>query len=648
MCTASSRKSTIFIIVVTAAVALALTLLLYRDTLYLALWADDLLQVPWVKDTPLRELWLTVGPYQDYRPLHFTLWRALTLFSALKPAALHALNLAGHALSSWLVGLLAARISKRPWAATLLGVSFFALFPFAYDTVLWVSSFSYPLTLILALSALLLYLQARNEGNRALHIPALLLTALAGFAYEGGVMAGPGVLLAELCLQERPFSRWSLAYVAASLLPFAAITIVSPAVPTEFLTGLHPLYNPVIALQALVFPIAQLAEPLARFTGLSAITSLIVLGMGALCGAAWLLIRRRATRGALFGLGWAVLWSVIPLTTQAFNWYRDPPRVFYLSAAGIALVWASVVEALPPLHWKAPLRSAAQALLSLALLAPGALWLRDEVTLHRRISALLWNTARQAEAQPGTLFINLPGRITFAERRYPLGHEGAIPLPPPTNGELWLAVHSDGAAHATTRALGAILPPTPYLLEMADADVDSAALRAATQIVQVRYRADALDLETTGAVLPAQAPPERAAATFSSPGGDILLLRKASCAQTGPEEITVDAEWQALTPLHGAPTVFVHWWSAGGALLAQADGDPLRGLYPLAQWQAGEIVQERRSIEAMVLEGSVALGIWDPEANARWQATDPAGETLPDGSFVLPSCSPPSPQMQAP
>ena len=79
--------------------------------------------------------------------------------------------------------------------------------------------------------------------------------------------------------------------------------------------------------------------------------------------------------------------------------------------------------------------------------------LDDLAADHDRIGDLLWATAREAETTPGTLFINLPGRITFAERRYPLGHEGAIPLPPPTNGELWLAVHGEGASQARARAL---------------------------------------------------------------------------------------------------------------------------------------------------------------------------------------------------
>ncbi len=648
MCRAIGRKPTYVVILVTAAVAAALTLLLYHDALQLPLWADDLLQVPWVEATPLRDLWRTVGPYEDYRPLHFSLWRGISVLTgALAPAPLHLLNLVGHGLSSFLVGLLTARISKHPLTAALLGVSFFGLFPFAYDTVLWVSSFSYPLSLILTVSAVLLYLTARETGKVSLYIPVLLLTALAGFAYEGGVMAGPSVLLAEICLQQRPFSRWSLVVFAASMLPFAAVTMVSPAVPTQFLTGLHPIYNLVIALQCLIFPLAPLAMPLAQVTGRSAITILVLMGLLLLAGIAVLSWQRRQQRRMLFGLGWAVLWSLIPLSTQAFNWYRDPPRVFYLSAVGIAVIWACLLEQLPPLRWSQRWRVAVQSLLSLILLLPGTIFLHDEMVVHKRASELLWAAAREAEKTPGTLFINLPGRITFAERRYPLGHEGAIPLPPPTNSELWLAVHSKGTSQAHARALGALLPPTPYLLEMADADVDGVSLRAATQVVQVRYQDElwldgALALQATGRILPPQDPTTQPIASFSSAAGETLLLHGASCRRGGADEVVLDIEWQAVSPLRGMPTVFVHWWSAEAVLLGQADGDPLGGLYPLAQWQPGEVVRETRVLKANAPGGSkVTLGIWDPEIGARWQAANASGELLAEDCFTLPPCTAP-------
>ncbi|OQB02385.1 MAG: hypothetical protein BWY25_00570 [Chloroflexi bacterium ADurb.Bin222] len=634
-------------ILVTAAVAAALTLLLYHDALQLPLWADDLLQVPWVKATPLRDLWRTVGPYEDYRPLHFSLWRGIVVLTgALAPATLHLLNLVGHGLSSLLVGLLAARISKRPFVAALLGVSFFGLFPFAYDTVLWVSSFSYPLSLILTVSAVLLYSTARETGKVSLYIPVLLLTALAGFAYEGGVMAGPSVLLAEICLQQRPFSRWSLVVFAASMLPFAAVTAVSPAVPTQFLTGLHPIYNLVIALQCLIFPLAPLAMPLAQVTGRSAIAILVLMGLLWLAGIAVLSWQRRQQRVMLFGLGWTVLWSLIPLSTQAFNWYRDPPRVFYLSAVGIAVIWACLLEQLPPQRWSQRWRVAMQSLLSLMLLLPGGVFLYDEVALHDRIGDLLWATAREAETTPGTLFINLPGRITFAERRYPLGHEGAIPLPPPTSGEMFVAVHSANAQTFRARSMSGLLPPElPYTIEPADSPVSGEDLRKASHVLLVTFNEREMSLLPAGAIrAPEPLTAYRAAfrpPTEIVPNADVTVyLLTAQCQWSDPDSVEVTIEWQIEGALTGFSTMFTHWLAPNGALDTQADGDALRGLYPLTSWQPGEVVQEFRTLRGIITStGQIALGIWDPVAGVRWQATDAEGAWLTEQYFRLEHCS---------
>jgi hypothetical protein len=77
--------------------------------------------------------------------------------------------------------LLTAQWSRKLLPAALT-TALFTLAPFAFDAVLWVSSFSYPLTTALALGALLVYNVAREKGHRKLHLGALVLTALAALA----------------------------------------------------------------------------------------------------------------------------------------------------------------------------------------------------------------------------------------------------------------------------------------------------------------------------------------------------------------------------------------------------------------------------------------------------------------------------------
>ncbi|HIQ02433.1 MAG TPA: hypothetical protein EYH30_09980, partial [Anaerolineales bacterium] len=320
-----------------ALVSVALTLLLYGGVLALPLYSDDLLQVPWVEATGLVEFWRTVGPYRDYRPLHFTLWRVLYLLTGdLGPVLLHGLSLAGHALCGLLVGLLAARWGKRPWLAAPLAAAFFVVFPFAFDAVPWAIGFSYPLTTGLALGALLAYLPASERGSLAGHLSAAMLTGLAGFAHEGGVVAGLVVLVADLALYRRGRrpSPWPLAHLAGSGLAFFAAAMARPQG-----TAFHGLawpdlaYSGAYALQALTFPAAPLAGLLAR-GGLDPGLAVALVGLPALAVVGWGALRAVGTGPVLLALGWWVAWCLPPLATLRFDWLSDAPRAFYPAAVG--------------------------------------------------------------------------------------------------------------------------------------------------------------------------------------------------------------------------------------------------------------------------------------------------------------------------
>ena len=631
-----AHKSTLIVV----GVSIALTALSYGSAVSLPFYSDDLLQVPWVEATPLLHFWNQLGPYGDYRPLHFTLWRLLYLLTGtLSPVSLHLINLLGHALCGMLVGLLVLHRDRRRWFTASLVTAVFILFPLTFDAVLWASSFSYPLTTALALGALLTYLRARERDSARLHLLSLLLTALAGLAYEGGVVTGAAIVWAEITLHKRPFSRWAIGQLLASLLPLSLIYMNSTAASLDFVTGQALVSNVAMALQGLAFPLAPLATWSARSVG--PIRLMVVLGLLTLLGLAYLAHRQPGQfRWFLWGAGWWLLWSFIPLTTQPFNWLRDPARVFYPGAVAVAWLWGNAVAwqsaKQHPHSWISSAgRWGLRLALSLALLLPAGWFLHGEVALYRRTGDFLWTVIRTAQARPDTLFINLPGRITSAKRFYPLGHEGVIPLPPPTNGELLITVHDGAHTQSAARSAGIILPAQPFTLELADPPLDTAALRAASQVVIVAYRPDGMSLEDVGAIIP----PQELGRGLATVGGT-LSLRAASCAWTGANQITVETEWQALAPSEGTPTVFTHWLGADGTLVAQADGDPLQGLYPIVQWQTGEVVRDVRVINDVPKgKGMVTLGVWDPASGERWQITTVGGQVLPIEGFRLNRCA---------
>jgi hypothetical protein len=330
----------------------------------------------------------------------------------------------------------------------------------------------------------------------------------------------------------------------------------------------------------------------------------------------------------LFGLAWAILWSAVPLLTQQFNWLRDPPRVLYASAAGVTVMWAAALLSISPRRLIS-VRGFAWSALVLAALLPATLFLNQGAILYGRAGDLLWQVIAQAGEGRPRLFVNLPGRITPPGRFYPLGHEGVIPMPPPSNADLLVEAHTGRAGAAVERSAGAILPLLPYAVEVAGPPVSAEDIRATGRVFITAYRADgSMELEEAGAVLPSQ---EHGAplARF----GESLLLLSAECRRDAGR-VLLTTTWQILGPAGGTPTVFAHLLRADGALVTQADGDPVRGLYPLAQWQPGDVVRDVRIFEdAPTGPLTVAFGVWDPVAGARWQAVDADGTRLADDAF---------------
>jgi hypothetical protein len=99
--------------------------------------------------------------------------------------------------------------------------------------------------------------------------------------------------------------------------------------------------------------------------------------------------------------------------------------------------------------------------------------------------------------------------------------------------------------------------------------------------------------------------------------------------------------WQTAQPLAQNYIIFIHLLDAEGKLLAQADGVPYAGLYPLPHWRPGQVITDTRSLGALLPGGSqlkaIAIGIYDPATGERLVTIDAAGNNLPNNSFILPA-----------
>ncbi len=115
----------------------ALVLALYWRCLGLPFFWDDAANFNWMFRRPLASIWIDATGFPYYRPLVFTLWRALqVLFGPTTQLPFQLANVAAHTASALLAGALAGRVASRsgqpaPYLVPLTAGALFALFPFA-------------------------------------------------------------------------------------------------------------------------------------------------------------------------------------------------------------------------------------------------------------------------------------------------------------------------------------------------------------------------------------------------------------------------------------------------------------------------------------------------------------------------------------
>jgi len=93
--------------------------------------------------------------------------------------------------------------------------------------------------------------------------------------------------------------------------------------------------------------------------------------------------------------------------------------------------------------------------------------------------------------------------------------------------------------------------------------------------------------------------------------------------------------WQTDQPITQNNTIFIHLLNASGQTIAQTDGLPYQGLYPLTNWQPGQLIIDTRPLEPNVRPTQIAIGLYDPVTGQRLPATDMQGHPLPDNTYLF-------------
>jgi hypothetical protein len=641
--------------VVSALVALALTGLLYGDALALPLFSDDLVQIPWLESISWAELWLGPSPYGYYRPLWYTLWRTWGLIAGgLRPSHLHLINLMAHFCGAWLVGLLASawmehvpsaerQDARRGGVLTAgLATALFTVFPFSRQAVAWPGAVYNPLVSAMAAGAILAHDRGRRCGAVGWTALSLLLTALAPFTYEAGLMVGPVVVLAE-CVGSlyrrypRRLSWWPLAFIGVGIATAFVWRSIRGAGVTGLGLSLVDLWrNASYLVQGLTYPTAPLAQGLVVYLAIDPELALWIVALPVLIVLSWRGAREH--RGtSLLGAGWFLLFALPPVVTMKAEWFALAPRFLYTTAAGVSLMWVGAMSEQTEqarLNWR---RGVSTLLVLILLVAPAGRFIRDGMRLYQLAGRPIWEASAAAARAHPLLVVNLPLQITPSRRTFPLGFEGITPLPARVTAEGLVRVHTgiQDAAEAVSFGIVASDAPSEYTYQLTGREVGwqelADAMRQAQSVYLTRFGPQRIHLMEAGGAARNSASRGVGLGHF---GKDVVLVTaQASC--DSDEGVRLTTVWRAEATISTDVTVFAHLLAPDGSLVTQADGYPLLGMLPFWLWTPGEAFRDVRYFDtgaaAESAEGyRVRIGLWELATGEHW----PAEGTL-DGTVTL-------------
>jgi hypothetical protein len=550
---------------------------------------------------------------------------------------------------AWLAGSLWQGQQGRPeayaWARRYVAASLFLLYPFSYQAVSWIAAMMHPLATFFVLAAFSCYVLLVQDGRRIWAALSLLLTFLAPFAHEIGMITVP-LLLGFEFLRPSDSSLWRrVGRAAVWIVPVALWFIIWRSVPAENTGtllagfGLEDLWrNTIYASQAIAYPVtwlsARFAEigPANEFVATAFLSVVTILGIFGLAIVPW----RRKSQMTLFAWFWVVVAMAPAVLFIPFRWMSASPRVLMLASVAVAWIWADVfiklaqwMSARPVLRRPAPVLVAVAVFL---LLGQGIQYIRAQTQLYvlagSAIDQLVGATAAAAAQGRPAMVINFPAWLSQPQTVYALGEDGVLILG--NYSELAKLIEHYTGQPATIDAVQFqdIRQEVPYHAGLTGSGPDwTVQADSGAEVFVTRFEADNISIQRSGA-LKVDRPGREPLADFE---GLIALLD--AQAMTDASTTTLTLTWQVQAGVPQDITVFVHLLDTNGQLVGQADGDPLSGTFPFWSWEQDLIVEDQRA-QPVVETASVLVGLYSRTTGQRLQPTSAQG-SWPDAAVKL-------------
>jgi hypothetical protein len=629
--------------------AVALTLALYLNTLSLPFFQDDVIHLRWLSYHNVIDPWLTAANLPTYRPLGESLLKLWAmLLGANVPSILRLQNILMHAVNAVLIAVLVLRLdaTQRRYVVAGLAALLFAALPFAYQAVIWINVFFYPLGTLLLLLSALTYFHARTTGQVRWLILTWLWCFLAPAEIEWGLMSGAILFGLEILwwLQKRSARPWLVGPIGALALNVIFFVIWQIVPKFDYASGLNVNAESILQisayyLQGLTYPTAPLANLLVGQAGLNDLNAVRLTASLTMIPLFALLIWRRRTLLALAGLAWFILLLVPTWITVDFDYVINSPRLLYPAAVGAVILWAAfLAELMAAGRWQKIRVAFVLSLLALVL-AQNFAFVQTENRLYHLAEEPVHSlaaVARNAQSADALLFVNLPSWLAPIHHDYALGNHGVQFITGYAGIEDVIFAYNGVDQPARAIGFTNLTGDVPYYRGLYGAKVDwdglIEALNQTGDVYLTRYEPDRIRLLPAGRVTKVDFGARTAAL------GTQLELGSTTVTDSR-DTVSVTLNWRVAQLVNQDLSVFVHVYGPDGKLVTQSDGYPLLGMAPFGNYQPGQTLQDRHTLdwppEAPAGTYRVGVGVYDRGTGQRLEAHDAEGNRLPDDTVLI-------------
>lgn len=637
----------------------SLLLVTFGPALSLPFMADDFFQFPFVDRHTLAELWQTAEGLYYYRPLAFSFWKVAAAITGYhSPLLLHASNLLIHLSNALLVGWLADQLwaavpggapATPNWARRFIGASLYLVFPFSFEAVPWVAALMHPLMTALVLLSVAGYLQLRDKGSLLWGVASLICAFLAPFAHENGALALPLLAAVEVTRPagDRSSPRERLTLLSYWIIPLFLWYLIWRLEPRTVGTGglslnslATMLRNSIYVLQAAAYPVTWFGVPIVRRLPLAELPAIALLSTAGLAVLAWIQWRGGADRRSLLPWLWFLIASIPAVAFLSFSYLQAAPRVLMLASVGIVWLWVDAIVLLPELLKRltnsVTLPKVVSAGLVLVMLGQSVLYIRQQMRTYEAGGDLIWDivhkTVAANESGHIAVFANLPTWLALPRTYFALGEEGAMLMPTADKMDTLVTVHSRSPAQILAIEHPETRQEMPYYHGIVAQEPDWSQLATVgAQLFATRYVNKTLFAQPAGSMESAAgAEGAQPLALFE----ECLILHNVD-THFGKGILQIELVWWQTCEIPAEFTVFVHLLDEKGALVAQADGDPLLGILPFSRWPENALVSDKRWVALESPPAVILVGLYDRYSGERLPAYAADGARLIDDALHI-------------